>query len=425
MKRGILFLITAYIILASPTFLIDAEAKKVPKYIKNLVFVDTRFSEPITANIPCEDTPGLADEIRKTEEKAEQEYLRAIKSGGLAIPKVIIWQTCLDKTGYLLGQEMLNFLETNDYVKVDKITVNLKSSKGSKSYKFLYYKNKLTPYILKRAERGSTTDALLDSFRDMPVNSSKIFLASRKLKSIDYTNKYDGILPYIGAKTQFYALTFSYVLEEKLQGLPKVNNVYHGKAKAYFDPDDGQWKLWRKIELDDSGRNEYMDLIKQQYKVISLTDLENARLQSWVVDYTGTLSSKEIDLLRQKLNNYEKESSNQIVVLLINWLDGHSINEYSMRLGNKWGIGQKGKDNGVLIILALRARQWRIAVGYGLEEALPDKLLGSIGKKHMTYYLKKGNYYEAIASTIDNIIKSIRPQQKALEEKWKEKKLPR
>ena len=70
-----------------------------------------------------------------------------------------------------------------------------------------------------------------------------------------------------------------------------------------------------------------------------------------------------------------------MVVLSINSLEGEPIEKFSLTTAEKWALGQKGKDNGVLITIAVQDRKYRIEVGYGLEAVLPDSLVGSIGRK--------------------------------------------
>src|ERR1035437_693061 len=91
-----------------------------------------------------------------------------------------------------------------------------------------------------------------------------------------------------------------------------------------------------------------------------------------VVDNAHILSSSTIQSLDQSLAAYENGTSNQVVVATIASLNGDSIGDYGYQLGRYWKIGQKGKDNGVLLIVAPNERKVRIEVGYGLEGALTD-----------------------------------------------------
>ena len=91
-----------------------------------------------------------------------------------------------------------------------------------------------------------------------------------------------------------------------------------------------------------------------------------------VVDQAQLLSTPTNAALTHQLAAYEAQSGNQLVVATVPSLRGHEIEEYSYQLGRAWGIGQKGKNNGVLLLVAPKERRVRIEVGYGLEGALTD-----------------------------------------------------
>src|ERR1700722_8267501 len=86
-----------------------------------------------------------------------------------------------------------------------------------------------------------------------------------------------------------------------------------------------------------------------------------------VVDDAHVLSASTVQSLDQMLEGYERGTSNQVVVVTIGSLQGTSIEDYGYQLGRTWQIGQKGKDNGALLIVAPKERKIRIEVGYGLE----------------------------------------------------------
>jgi uncharacterized protein len=106
-------------------------------------------------------------------------------------------------------------------------------------------------------------------------------------------------------------------------------------------------------------------------------------LQQRVTDFTNSLSFNEWRALETRLKQFEDSTSTQIAIVLMSSLDGGSIEDYSMRVFEKNKIGQKGKDNGVLIVIAKSDRKARIEVGYGLEGVLTDAATTQIREREM------------------------------------------
>lgn len=132
--------------------------------------------------------------------------------------------------------------------------------------------------------------------------------------------------------------------------------------------------------------------------------LNNSR----VIDDAGIFDANQEMALDKKLANHETNTSNQIVVVTIKSLDGYDISDYGYQLGRHWGIGQKDKNNGVLLIVAPNERKVRIEVGYGLEGALPDATSKTIIQNDILPFFKKGNYYDGVNSGIDKILSAIK-----------------
>lgn len=95
-------------------------------------------------------------------------------------------------------------------------------------------------------------------------------------------------------------------------------------------------------------------------------------LSGRVVDEAGVLSPQSHARLDDYLRQHESRTTNQVVVVILKSLQGSTIEEFGYQLGRHWGIGQKGKNNGALLIVAPAQRQVRIEVGYGLEGELTD-----------------------------------------------------
>lgn len=102
------------------------------------------------------------------------------------------------------------------------------------------------------------------------------------------------------------------------------------------------------------------------------------KTQFWVTDQAGILSAHVEQLLTENAENFEEQTSNQVVLVTVNSLDGWSIERYGLWLGNSWGIGQADKDNGVLLLVAPNEREVRIEVGSGLEGLLSNSIAKSI-----------------------------------------------
>jgi uncharacterized protein len=132
-----------------------------------------------------------------------------------------------------------------------------------------------------------------------------------------------------------------------------------------------------------------------------------------VTDKTGTLSRGEIAALDQKLAAFERETTNQIAVLLIPSLSGDNLEDYSIRLAEKWKIGQKGRNNGAILLVVKNDRKLRIEVGYGLEGALPDALAGSIIRNEIAPRFKEGQFYRGIDAGVTAIMAATKGEYKA------------
>lgn len=125
-----------------------------------------------------------------------------------------------------------------------------------------------------------------------------------------------------------------------------------------------------------------------------------------VYDLTQTLSEQEKALLEQKIKHYEDSTSTQIAILMIKSLEGKKIEALSVEIAQSLGIGKKGKNNGVLILIAKADKKIRIRieVGYGLEGALPDLEAKRIIEELMFPAIKKRNFYEALDKATDRIM---------------------
>ena len=129
--------------------------------------------------------------------------------------------------------------------------------------------------------------------------------------------------------------------------------------------------------------------------------------QGHLNDFTNTLSAEAKSSLEQSLISYEQASGHQIAVAIIPELKDETIETYAFKLFKEWGIGQKGKNNGVLFLISIKDREMKIEVGYGLEGALTDIEAGNIVDNIVPPYFKAGDYAGGIKAGLDGIIQAI------------------
>jgi uncharacterized protein len=126
-----------------------------------------------------------------------------------------------------------------------------------------------------------------------------------------------------------------------------------------------------------------------------------------VVDDAGILSDDTKVRLTSMLEQQEKQTGVQVVVATLKSLQGYDIDDYGYQLGRKWGIGQKGKDNGVVILVAPNDRKVRIDVGYGNEGVLTDAQSKLIETEIMLPAFKRGDYNGGVLAGTDAVLKAI------------------
>ena len=123
-----------------------------------------------------------------------------------------------------------------------------------------------------------------------------------------------------------------------------------------------------------------------------------------VNDLAGLLQPQEVAALEQKLVAYNDSTSSQIAVVTIPSLDGNDIADYAQKLYESWGIGRKGKDNGILVLVAEKEHLARIQTGYGLEGAVPDALAKRIISNTLVPAFRQNAYYAGIDRATDQLI---------------------
>ena len=139
-------------------------------------------------------------------------------------------------------------------------------------------------------------------------------------------------------------------------------------------------------------------------------------LSGRVVDEAALMSRKQAHQLTQQLAAFEKRSGIQLVVVSVDSLDGETIEEYGYQLGRHWGIGQKGKPPGVLLLIAQDERKVRIEVGYGLEGALPDAIAANIIQTRILPAFKRGDMVAGVVAGSQSIMKALAGEYQPVEQ---------
>jgi uncharacterized protein len=136
-----------------------------------------------------------------------------------------------------------------------------------------------------------------------------------------------------------------------------------------------------------------------------------------VVDDAHILSDATRQELTQKLAALEASNSRQLVVVTLPSLQGYEISDYGYQLGRAWGIGQKGMNNGAILIVAPTERRVRIEVGYGLEPILTDAFSSVVIQTQIAPLFKTGDYDGGVSAGVDALIQQLSLETSAAEQK--------
>ncbi len=133
---------------------------------------------------------------------------------------------------------------------------------------------------------------------------------------------------------------------------------------------------------------------------------------SYVNDYVSLLSPDTRAGLEQQLAAFDKETSNQVVVAIFQSLEGQSLEDFSIRLAEKWKPGTEKRDNGVVLLIFKEDREVRIEVGYGLEGALPDAIAKRIIENEFIPRFKQGDFDGGVQAAVDGIVQATKGEYK-------------
>jgi uncharacterized protein len=129
--------------------------------------------------------------------------------------------------------------------------------------------------------------------------------------------------------------------------------------------------------------------------------------KTYVSDFAHLLSPEQINQLETQLSEIEKSGSNQVLVVTIPDLQDVPIEDYAIRLAEKWKPGQKERNNGVILLIAPKDRAMRIEVGYGLEGVLTDALSKNIIETRIVPAFRQGDYFAGIQGGVQAIAQAI------------------
>lgn len=140
-------------------------------------------------------------------------------------------------------------------------------------------------------------------------------------------------------------------------------------------------------------------------------------LQARVNDYAGMLSQGTVRQLEVLLEDFERKESTQIVVLTVPSLEGEVLEEFSIRVAEQWRIGQRGLDNGAILLISRADRKVRIEVGYGLEGRLTDLMAGRIIRGIIVPEFKAGRFDQGVVNGVQAMVDVVRGEFKTVEKK--------
>lgn len=129
--------------------------------------------------------------------------------------------------------------------------------------------------------------------------------------------------------------------------------------------------------------------------------------QHWVTDGPALLSSSVRERLDLRLAAYEKATGHQVLVWIGESTEGIPLEDWTVRTFESWGVGRKGRDDGVVLFLFARDRKVRIEVGYGLEGQLPDATASRIIQEAIIPNLKSGSWDDAVSAGVDQILGTL------------------
>ena len=135
--------------------------------------------------------------------------------------------------------------------------------------------------------------------------------------------------------------------------------------------------------------------------------LQRLQPQGLVSDFAGLLTPADRAVIEKRLSELRRKTGVQFALVTLKSMEGGQIDDFAVKLFKKWGVGEKGKNNGVMLLVAIEDRKARVEVGYGLEPILPDALAGRVLDEQLFPAFKQQHYGQGLTQAVNRIAEII------------------
>ncbi len=143
-----------------------------------------------------------------------------------------------------------------------------------------------------------------------------------------------------------------------------------------------------------------------------------------VNDFAHSMSADQVAQLESKLDAYAQSTSTQIAVVTIKTLGDYDVADYTLKLFNTWGVGQKDKNNGIMLLAAIDDHKMHITTGQGVQGDLTDALCGRIIRNEITPSFKQGDYFTGFSKGVDSIVAATKGEYVGIAQQPQQQELP-
>lgn len=131
--------------------------------------------------------------------------------------------------------------------------------------------------------------------------------------------------------------------------------------------------------------------------------LERLKPDGFVNDFAGVVPAQQREALEQRVRLLQQKTGAELALVTVPSLEGGEIDDFTQKLFHRWGVGQKGRNNGAMLLVAIGDRRMRIEVGYGLEPILPDALAGRIINEDLRPLFRENRYADGLGRAVERI----------------------